>query len=55
MKLKEAYGHPSYNRLIKAFHNQRMQLVQVPAVLNHWCKRWLADKSECDKCKKKWV
>ena len=55
MKLKEAYGHPSYNKLIRAYPEKSGHLINLSQIMNYFIKRWLADKvADYEKCKKSW-
>ena len=54
MKLKEAYGHPSYNKLIKAYDvvlKSEFHKVMIIRKLFGWL---LKEKCDCDKCQKSW-
>lgn len=55
MKLKQAYGHPSYNNLIRAFHNQRVQNRQLITLVQNMCKGWMREMTPCMKCHKDWA
>lgn len=54
MKLKEAYGHPSYNRLIKAYDAVLKSEFQKVMIIHKMFGWLLREKTDCEKCTKSW-
>ena len=54
MKLKQAYGHPSYNKLIKAFHELRQSEIQKVLLIRKMFGWLLLQKTDCEKCRGVW-
>ena len=54
MKLKEAYGHPSHNKLIRAYHNQRLQQHNLIVYLEKMIRGWMREMTPCVKCRNDW-
>jgi len=53
-QLKKAYGHPSYNKLLRAYHQSAQSEIHKVLFIRKLYGLFLKEKTECKKCQKKW-